>query len=183
MQTTPTSETHPPQQPADAFSFLRTDHRAIEGLFKGYLASVDADAKTHIAQSICIQLTAHAMAEEELVYPALRRLVDADAVDEATVGHHAFKLLVHDLSTSPPEDPLRDAKVAVLFELVRHHVEEEENELLSRTGDVGELDLVALGADVAARREAAVDELQRKGPPVPPSHPKIAARDEDAPAH
>lgn len=178
MQTTPSQETHPPQTPADAFSFLRSDHRALEGLFKGYLASEDDDAKTNLVQSICVQLSAHAMIEEELVYPVLRRLTGA--IDEAIVEHHAAKHLVHDLSTSPATDPLRDAKVTVLFEHMRRHIEEEENEIFA-DANIGGIDLEALGARLLERRHDVVELLERDGLPVPPTHP--AASGADAEAH
>ena len=178
MHTTPTEETHPPQTPADAFSFLRTDHRAIEGLFKGYLASEDDDAKTHLVKSICVQLSVHAMIEEELVYPILRRV--SDAVDAALIEHHAAKQLVHDLSTSPATDPLRDAKIAVLFDQIRHHIEEEENEIFAEAQSAG-VDVHALGEKLASRKQELVTVLERDGLPVPPAHPAFA--DADAAAH
>jgi hypothetical protein len=50
-----------------------------------------------------------------------------------------------------PGQPLYDAKVKVLGEQVRHHVEEEESELFPELRDT-DIDLDALGARLAARK-------------------------------
>jgi len=50
-----------------------------------------------------------------------------------------------------PGQPLYDAKMKVLSEQVRHHVEEEETELFPEVRETG-IDLDALGAKLAARK-------------------------------
>jgi len=58
-----------------------------------------------------------------------------------------------------PTDDLYDAKVKVLSEYVRHHVQEEEGSIFPAVRDT-DLDLETLGADIAARREELMDEYQ-----------------------
>jgi hypothetical protein len=52
------------------------------------------------------------------------------------------------------EDEAFDAKVTVLMENVRHHVEEEEEELLPQSEEIlGKDELKRLGEEMAARKE------------------------------
>jgi hemerythrin superfamily protein len=51
-----------------------------------------------------------------------------------------------------PDEDYYDAKVKVLGEYVSHHVEEEEEEMFPKVRKL-ELDLQAMGAEMAARRD------------------------------
>jgi hemerythrin superfamily protein len=140
----------------DAIDVLVTDHREVKALFKEYDKLVEAEAKSGekqaIALQICVMLTAHATAEEELFYPAARQVLDDDdLVDEADVEHACAKELIAQVEAGTPDDALYDAKVKVLGEYIDHHVKEEEGEMFPKVRE-SELDLDALGADIAARK-------------------------------
>lgn len=149
----------------DAIKLLTEDHKEVKALFKAYekLAkdedSDDAD-KQEIALQICLQLTVHAQVEEEIFYPAAREVLEeADLIDEADVEHASVKELVAQIeSSSPEEDDHFDARVKVLGEYVDHHVKEEEGELFPKLKKA-ELDLEALGEEIAARKEELLAEL------------------------
>ena len=150
-----------------AIAFVKNEHRTIEGLFKGYMASDDDDAKAALIRSICNQLSSHAQWEEELLYPNLNPVVQAE-IAQALVEHHAIKQRVFELATSPTDDALRDAKVMVLFEQVRRHFEEEENELLPLLADNQRL-LHGVAA-FAGRRDELFDMFEKNGTPAPSAH-------------
>ncbi len=141
----------------DAIELLMTDHREVKALFKEYdkLVKADADAgeKQVVAAQICVMLTAHATAEEELFYPRAREVLgDAeDLVDEADVEHASAKELIAQIEAGSPDDPLYDAKVKVLGEYIDHHVKEEEGEMFPKVRK-SDLDLDALGEEIAARK-------------------------------
>ena len=80
-------------------------------------------------------------------------------IDEAEVEHSTVKDLIAELADMTPSDDLYDAKVKVLSEYVRHHVQEEEDQIFPAVRDT-DLDLETLGEDVAARREQLMDEYQ-----------------------
>jgi len=75
-----------------------------------------------------------------------------DMLDEATVEHASAKDLISQVQEMEPGDDLYDAKVTVLGEYIEHHVEEEEEEMFPKVRKL-KLDLDALGAEMAARRD------------------------------
>ncbi len=141
----------------DAITLLETDHREVEDLFDQFDSAAGDGAKASIAQRICLALKIHAQIEEELFYPAARdKTGDNDLVDEAVVEHMGAKTLIAQIEAMKPGQPLYDAKVKVLSEQVRHHVEEEEGELFPEVRET-RIDLDALGAKLAARKAELLD--------------------------
>jgi hypothetical protein len=140
-------------RPADAIKLLKDDHRQVKAWF-GQYDDLDDDAdKQALADKICLALTVHAQIEEEIYYPATRAAIDDDdLLDEAEVEHATAKQLIAEIQAMKAGDRLFDAKVTVLGEYIDHHVEEEETEMFpeSRHSD---LDLKALGLQLAARKE------------------------------
>jgi hypothetical protein len=144
---------------ADAIALLESDHREVDGYFNLFEAAKTATDKKQIARKICAALRIHATIEEELFYPAARMATkDNDLVDEATVEHAGAKVLIAEIEAMRPGMPLYDAKVTVLGEQIRHHVKEEENELLPKVRQT-RLDLVALGTKMAGRKAQLMDLL------------------------
>jgi hypothetical protein len=146
----------------DAIGLLKDDHRMVEELLDRFEASEDPDTKVELAQEICQALTLHAHVEEELFYPALREAGMAhEMLDEAEVEHHTVKQLIAELDGARADADLFDARVKVLGEYVKHHVQEEENEIMVEARSLG-IDLDALGEeilDLKTRLESRVAEL------------------------
>jgi hemerythrin superfamily protein len=136
----------------DAIALLEADHREVDSYFDAFQeATSDTDKKT-LADKICLALKVHTQIEEELFYPPAREATgDGDLLDEALVEHTGAKTLIAQIEAMMPGQPLYDAKVKVLGEQVRHHVEEEETELFPEVRET-KLDLDALGAKLAARK-------------------------------
>ena len=114
----------------NAITLLRQDHGNVEELFRRFeeLGEGDHEAKGHLRDSILEQLSVHAAIEEEAFYPAIRgRVPDVlDDVLEALEEHHLVKLALNELEKLAPTHERFDAKMKILIENVRHHVEEEE---------------------------------------------------------
>jgi len=140
----------------DAITLLKQDHATVKAMFKEYEALGDRAfaSKKKLADKICLELTKHATAEEEIFYPAIRddSKENEDLVDEATVEHASAKALISQLSQMDPHDDLYDAKVKVLGEYIDHHVKEEEGEMFPKAKKAG-VDLNALGQQIEARKE------------------------------
>jgi hemerythrin superfamily protein len=146
----------------DAIALLVADHREVHDMFEQYeqLGDRARASKEKLKEKICKALIAHATIEEEIFYPAVRAQVeDAEGmVDEAIVEHAAAKDLIKQLQEMDPDDELYDAKVKVLGEQVDHHVKEEEDEMFSKVKKSG-LDLLALGQEMAMRKQELMDTL------------------------
>jgi hypothetical protein len=145
----------------DAISLLKADHQKVDGLFSK-CESAEGEQQSQIVHQICQELIIHAKVEEEIFYPACREHdVESDTMDEAQVEHDSLKVMIGDLLDASPEDQYYEAKVSVLKEYVKHHVNEEE---MPRTGMFAQakkagLDLEELGAKIKSRKE----ELQGEG--------------------
>ena len=153
---------NPEETGTDALSMLRADHAKVLELFEQFRDmkdDVDEQEKDALVARICGELIVHTAVEEELFYPEAREAVDdGDLFDEATVEHASAKDLIAQLGEMEPDDELYDAKVTVLGEYVKHHVQEEENEMFPRLLETG-VDLGALGARLAQRKAELMDEI------------------------
>jgi hypothetical protein len=138
----------------NAIELLTEDHRAVEALFEKFEKAGADEKKETLARRICLELKVHAMLEEEILYPALRGKIDDDDLDEAYVEHDGAKVLINDIEAGTPDDQFYEAKVKVLKEEIEHHIEEEEKEsdnLFSQARKT-DVDLDALGVQMAARK-------------------------------
>lgn len=143
-----------PSDRIDAIELLTQDHANVKALFEQYDALSDRSRanKKKVSTQICLELTKHATAEEEIFYPAVRAATgDEDLVDEATVEHAAAKDLIAQILAMNPDEDLYDAKVKVLSEQIEHHVEEEEGEMFPKARKA-RLDLMELGVAIEARK-------------------------------
>ena len=141
-----------------ALDLLEEDHQEVDGFFEEYETLEDAGEKESMALKICLALTVHTQIEEEIFYPAAREAIEkAELIDEAIVEHASAKQLIAEIEEMDAGDELYDAKVKVLGEQVRHHVEEEEDELFPEI-ESSELDLEALGKKMAERKAALLKE-------------------------
>lgn len=140
------------KRPADAIKLLKDDHKEVKGWFKEFDRTDDDARKQELADMICRALTVHATIEEEIFYPAAyEALEDDDLLDEAEVEHASAKALISEIESSSVGEPLFDARVTVLGEYIDHHVEEEEKELFPECR-ASDMDLKALGQQLAARK-------------------------------
>jgi len=160
----------------DAIVLLRQDHKEIEKAFKAFeKAGEDAHAEKGKAVDRIIELlTVHTYIENEVMYPRVRELVPdlQDDIDESYEEHHVADLLVMELVTMKPDADRFDAKVTVLIENVRHHIEEEEQEWFP---DVRE----ALGRKALQDIGAEMEEARKKAPRRP-SEPGALKKTVDA---
>jgi hypothetical protein len=155
----------------DAIELLTQDHRRVEELFEKFEKAGGDTKKETLARRICLELKVHAMIEEEIFYPALRGRIDDDDLDEALVEHDGAKMLINEIEAGGPDDDFYEAKVKVLKEQIEHHVKEEEKQsdnLFSQARGA-DVDLEALGAQMAARKMELMAAAETSG--LPPAQP------------
>lgn len=149
----------------DAIVLLKEDHKTVEKLFKQFEnAGENAKAeKRKLVDAMIKELTTHTYIEEEIFYPAARAAVPEtkDHVLESVEEHHVVVWMLSELSKMDPSDESFDAKVTVLTENVRHHVEEEEKEWFPEVRKtMGRKELQELGERmIAAKAKAPSDPL------------------------
>ena len=137
----------------DATAMLRADHKSVDALFAAYEKTRAMTKKKALVTQICNELTVHAQIEEEIFYPAVKKaLKDKELVPEATVQHASLKDLIAQVKDVKPEGEMFDAKIKVLSEYVKHHVKEEQNQMFPKA-KASKLDMMQLGAQMAARKE------------------------------
>jgi hemerythrin superfamily protein len=153
----------------DAIALLKADHRKVEDLFAKFDAAKGADRKERLAKQICTELTVHCIIEEEIFYPACQGEIDDDDLGEAYVEHDGAKVLIAELEAGGPDDEFYDAKMTVLSEQIKHHVEDEEkrSEGVFAQARAAGLDMDELGARMLARKNELLAQIEADGLPSP----------------
>ena len=153
----------------DAIALLKQDHRTVEDLFAEFEKASGDGRKQKLAERICLELSVHTAIEEEIFYPACEGKVEEDLLKESYVEHDGAKLLVAEIMAGGPDDEFYDSKVKVLQEQIEHHVEEEEKraEGLFAQARKAEIDMDALGEQLAARKQELMTDFQANGIPEP----------------
>ena len=144
----------------DAISMLKRDHDTVKSLFERFETAERRAEKQKIAKRAIEELRIHSAIEEELFYPAVREQLKSAVMNEADEEHHVAKVLIAELDAMNSDNDHFDAKFTVLAESVRHHIKEEENDMLPKARDL-QIDFQALGKKMERRRE----ELKAKGLP------------------
>ncbi|MGS2642270.1 hemerythrin domain-containing protein [Streptosporangium sp. LJ11] len=144
----------------DAIVLLKDDHKTVEKLFKEFENAGERayKKKRELVDQIIEELTAHAHIEEQIFYPAARESVPetSDHVLESVEEHHVVVWMLSELAKLDPKDERFDAKVTVLIENVRHHVEEEEQEWFPQVREaMGRKRLQELGEEMEKAKPTA----------------------------
>jgi hemerythrin-like domain-containing protein len=144
----------------DPMRILKADHREVEKLLKKLADSEEGPERQEMVGELTTKLSLHMEIEESIVYPLVREHVGEEDEEEADVEHQLARdglEKVNDLV----EAPGFGAAVEMLMAGIKHHVEEEESQLLPDLKDDMERDeWLAMGDAIAEAREAA-------GMPVP----------------
>ncbi len=159
----------------DAITLLRDDHKTVEQLFKRFEKAGDRAyvEKRQIVDRIIEELSVHAAIEEQVFYPVARATVPGteDIALESLEEHHIVKWLLSELVDLDPAAERFDAKVTVLMENVRHHVEEEQDEFFPKVREaLSRTALADLGEALAEAKKSAPTHPHPKAPDTPPGN-------------
>jgi hypothetical protein len=158
----------------NAITSLKADHQKVKGLFDEFEKTNDRATKITIVSEALEELSLHATLEEEMFYPAVRQEIDDEdgLMNEADEEHHVAKFLIAELEEMDGTDSHYDAKFTVLAENVRHHIKEEEDNMLPKAQKT-EINFDALGEEMRGRKE----ELLSKGVPATDEADMVANSD------
>jgi hemerythrin superfamily protein len=145
-------------------NMLKKDHQKAKDLFEEFKEAEDTKTKQRIVDTTLMELEVHAKVEEGLIYPAIRSELDEDdLMDEALEEHHVVHMLIAELKKMKPSDDRFDAKFTVLGESVKHHIKEEEAEMLPKAEERN-IDWDGLEAQVTKRKEQLMTKTSASSP-------------------
>ncbi len=155
-----------PDSQVNAIALLKADHRQVEEWFEQFEKSRSDQKKATLAEQICQSLTAHMTIEEEIFYPSfIEATGDQDLHHEAEIEHDGAKNLIAQIEDSNPTDEYFEPMVKVLSEMIKHHVKEEEQpDGMFSKAKKSDMDLAALGEQMALRKEELLAGGQKMAP-------------------
>ncbi len=157
----------------DAITLLKNDHKAVSKLFREFERAKDDAKRQDTMRQIIEELSRHAVIEEQVFYPAVREAVPdtEDTVLESLEEHHIVKWVLSELDGMSPDHERYVAKATVLIENVRHHVEEEEEELFPAVrAALGRKKLAEIGDAMEKARQKAPTRPHPRAPDTPPGN-------------
>ena len=143
-------------------TLIKDDHAQLESVFK-QLESADPKEFPALLEQVRDLLIPHSKAEEQVVYPAIKNQVpdEGEDVDDGLAEHHHVEETLTQLLASDPEAPGVDGLIAAMIGEVRHHVEEEEGQILPAFGEAAtNQELSELGEKFTAAKEEALAALR-----------------------
>jgi hemerythrin-like domain-containing protein len=146
---------------AGVVTLLKDDHQKLEQVFKDI---EDGEGDIHeLLHQVAELLIPHSKAEEEVVYPAIKNLVPAETgeVNHSLEEHHHAEQVLKRLLSLSADEALADEELEGLIADVRHHIEEEEQEILPRLSETASnKQLGDIGDEFTAHKERALAQLQ-----------------------
>jgi len=147
---------------SDAIALLKADHREVEELFEQFASTGSDSRKQDLARKVCQALKVHTQIEAEIFYPSFLQATDEEDIHhEAEIEHQGATRLIEDVEASGPDDEYFDAKVKVLSEMIKHHVnEEEKRDGMFAKARQSDMNLEEIGERLASRKAEIMSEMQ-----------------------
>jgi hemerythrin-like domain-containing protein len=149
---------------AGVVTLIKEDHRKLEAVFK-QLESEPDDVR-RLLEQVAELLIPHSKAEEQVVYPAIKSTApdEGEDVEDGIAEHHHVEEVLRQLLSGDPKAPGADGLLAAMIGEVRHHVEEEEQEILPKFAEAASNEqLSELGERFTAAKAQALSDLKAGG--------------------
>lgn len=144
----------------NAITMLKSDHATVKRLMRELNETGDRAVKQReaLVEQIERELKMHAQLEEEIFYPAFKAATrgteSEDLFYEAAEEHHIVDMVLPALKAANPKSHEFKAKAKVLFDLLEHHIKEEETQMFKEARELfGDEQLRELGDMMQARRD------------------------------
>lgn len=154
----------------DIIAVLTEDHERIEELFQRLEQPTTAPQRGAVVETVSRELVRHSAAEEQWLYPELRKLADGgEALADRELREHAVvEKVLKDLERlNDPDTQMYHSYLAALISDVRDHIAEEETDIFPRLR-------AALPPADLSRLGSAVEQAEEKAPTHP--HPAAPAK-------
>jgi hypothetical protein len=150
----------------DPVELIKADHETVRGIFEEFESASSPREQERLVTKALLELDVHAAIEEEIYYPAVAEALgsdDEETIREAEEEHHVVHVLIDELRRMRADAPNYAAKFTVLMENVRHHMEEEETEMLPEAASaLGDERSRELGAQMQQRKQQLTEELRTR---------------------
>ena len=143
----------------DILQSIKKDHQETKDLFDKIMGATSEKAKAKDFAELRKELVPHIKAEENIFFPLLMTGDVKEHILEAYEEHHASETVLKELEKMPVGNERWPAKLKVLKDLVDHHTEEEESNILKSAQS--QMDKAEL-KDLAGRFEAEKEKLRAK---------------------
>lgn len=111
---------------------IKQQHKEVDKLFAAIEKADDTQEKKQLFDQVAAMLVAHDAMEREIFYPACeKRLGLDDVLGEALVEHGLVEFSLYQADIARGKKGF-EFRLSVLTEVVKHHVKEEEHELLPK---------------------------------------------------
>jgi hemerythrin-like domain-containing protein len=156
----------------DIIDDVITDHREVEEVFTE-IEKGGGDNKRDLVEHVIAELVRHSVAEEQYLYPVARRVLsDGDKIVDHELEEHAeAERLMKSLEETDAENPKFDDLTRKLIDAIRHHVEDEEKDLLPKLRDACDsAELRELGEKFENSKKMAPTRPHPAAPDRPPAN-------------
>ena len=94
-----------------AIAVLMKDHDTVKALFDKFEKTGSSAAKEKLIKQAVEELKIHAVIEEEIFYPAVRKYVGNEIMNEADEEHHVARVLIAEMDRDARADDHRAREV------------------------------------------------------------------------
>lgn len=144
---------------------LEQDHRKVEKLF-AQIKKQQGSIRANLVEQLGADLRLHMRIEETIVYPFIVKQLNGDGkemVEEAKTEHAGARKVLAEVERLSPNEPGFDGAFEMLEAGIKHHVQEEETEVLPKlrkTTSSEQLNEVGLQVE-EAKGNAELEEMTR----------------------
>ena len=107
---------------------VKAQHRAVDRLFMAIKATRDDQVprRTALLKQLADALTAHSVAEETVLYPAIALMNNVPKSDELYMEQSHAKVMLNELDNMPKRGPEFLTRITALEAAIKEHVADEE---------------------------------------------------------
>ncbi|MEU2390823.1 hemerythrin domain-containing protein [Streptomyces sp. NPDC007369] len=161
----------------DAVKELTADHDEVKDFFAQLRTTTEGERRRQMADLLTIELVRHSVAEEQYLYPAVRKHLDGGdrIADKEIADHSRVEEMLKRLEELDPAGPEFDRCVDELsIEVLAHIKDEEENLFPALRHNCPQQDLDDLGDSIRRAKKLAPTRPHPGSPSTPPANKLLA---------
>ncbi|RSH94906.1 hypothetical protein EHS25_004712 [Saitozyma podzolica] len=147
------------------------DHRELEEYYDNILKASSPDEKVRCQNQFTWELARHSVGEEIVVYPVLQKQVSGgqQLADRDRAEHAKAKELLKKFQNMKPSDPDFDFTIETLFNALKEHIKDEEQDDLPKLEEVlSREDSKSLASDFERTKKFVPTRSHPSAPDKPP---------------